>query len=253
VGDTEGGPHPPPRIHIGTSGWSYGHWTNVLYPEGLPVEERLDHYVRQFSTVELNASYYRWPTDAAFASWQRRLPAEFLMTVKAPRALTHAKRLYGPEPWLARIRGGLSCLGSKRGVLLVQLPPSAAVDHPRLAYFLERVPIKLRVAVEFRNDTWLQDSTFALLEKHGAAYCVMSGARLPCVLRVTAPFVYARLHGPDHHHLYAGSYSDDDLRWWADRIGEWRGMGRDVFVYFNNDGGGNAVRNALSLKHMVGD
>ena len=241
-----------PSIHIGTSGWSYAHWTNVLYPENLPIEGRLDYYVRQFRTVELNASYYRWPTDAAFASWQRRLPADFLMTVKAPRALTHAKRLYGPEPWLARIRAGLSCLGSKRGVLLVQLPPSAAVDHPRLAYFLERVPSKLRVAVEFRNETWLQDRTFALLEQHGAAYCIMSGARLPCVLRVTAPFVYARLHGPDHHHLYAGSYSDDDLRWWAERIREWRGTGRDVFVYFNNDGGGNAVRNALTLKGMVG-
>jgi uncharacterized protein YecE (DUF72 family) len=80
----------------------------------------------------------------------------------------------------------------------------------------------------------------------------MSGANLPCVLRVTASFVYARLHGPDHNHLYAGSYSDDDLRWWADRIREWQGMGRDVFVYFNNDGGGNAVRNALTLKQMVG-
>jgi uncharacterized protein YecE (DUF72 family) len=104
VGDT--GVHPsPPRVHIGTSGWSYEHWTNVLYPEGLPTEGRLDYYVRQFSTVELNASYYRWPTDAAFASWQRRLPAEFLMTVKAPRGLTHGKRLYGPEPWRAFLPG----------------------------------------------------------------------------------------------------------------------------------------------------
>ena len=207
---------------------------------------------RLFRTVELNASYYRWPRNAAFTSWRQRLPTEFLLTVKAPRALTHAKRLYGPEPWLARIRQGLSILGPKRGVLLVQLPPSAAVDHARLAFFLERVPEGLRVCIEFRNETWLQDSTFGLLEEHKAAYCVMSGARLPCVLRSTAPFVYARLHGPDHRHLYAGAYSDDDLRWWADRVREWQDMGRDVFVYFNNDGGGNAVQNALTLKGMVG-
>jgi uncharacterized protein YecE (DUF72 family) len=239
-------------VHIGTSGWSYAHWTNVLYPEGLPAERRLDHYARQFQTVELNASYYRWPSDVAFAGWQRRLPDGFVVTVKAPGALTHAKRLYGPEAWLARIGQGLDRLGPKRGVLLVQLPPSAAFDHPRLAYFLERVPRGLRICVEFRNPTWLQDSTFRLLEEHGAAYCVMSGAGLPCVLRATAPFVYARLHGPDHHHLYAGSYSQDDLRWWADRVREWQGMGRDVFVYFNNDGGGNAVRNALTMKGMVG-
>ncbi|HUR19472.1 MAG TPA: DUF72 domain-containing protein [Vicinamibacterales bacterium] len=238
-------------VHIGTSGWSYGHWVNALYPGGLPTERRLDYYVRQFGTVELNASYYRWPSDAAFTSWRRRLPADFLMTVKAPRALTHIRRLYRPEPWMARIRSGLSRLGSKGGVFLVQLPPSATLDHARLKYFLERVPSTLRVAVEFRNETWLQDSTFALLEQHGAAYCVMSGAKLPCVLRVTAPFVYARLHGPDHNHLYAGSYSDEDLRWWADRVREWQGMHRDVFVYFNNDGHGNAVRNAQTLKEMV--
>ena len=80
----------------------------------------------------------------------------------------------------------------------------------------------------------------------------MSGARLPFVLRATAGFVYVRLHGPDPHHLYAGSYSEDDLRWWADRVGEWAGSGRDVFVYFNNDGGGNAVRNADALKAILG-
>ena len=80
----------------------------------------------------------------------------------------------------------------------------------------------------------------------------MSGANLPCVLRATADFVFVRLHGPDHEHMYAGSYSEDDLRWWADRIGEWRSQGRDVYAYFNNDGYGHAVRNALRLKELVG-
>jgi len=84
------------------------------------------------------------------------------------------------------------------------------------------------------------------------AYCVMSGANLPCILRATAPFVYVRLHGPDRQHLYAGSYSDDDLRWWADRLREWQGQGLDVFAYFNNDGGGNAVHNALTLRRFLG-
>jgi uncharacterized protein YecE (DUF72 family) len=84
------------------------------------------------------------------------------------------------------------------------------------------------------------------------AYCIMSGARLPCILRVTAHFVYVRLHGPHPHHLYAGSYSEDNLRWWADRIREWREMRRDVYIYFNNDGDGNAVRNADTLKWLLG-
>ena len=79
----------------------------------------------------------------------------------------------------------------------------------------------------------------------------MSGAGLPCVLRATAPFVYVRLHGPDGRHLYGGSYSDDDLRWWAARAREWEAQGRDVLVYFNNDGGGNAVRNAARLERLL--
>jgi uncharacterized protein YecE (DUF72 family) len=239
-------------VHIGTSGWSYPHWNGVLYPEGLAPARRLDYYVPQFATVELNASYYRWPTDAAFAQWRRRLPAPFVLSVKAPRALSHARRLFEPERWLARISGGLNRLGERRGVLLVQLPPAAAVDRPRLKYFLECMPPALKLAVEFRHSSWHQDHVFDLLEQHGAAYCVMSGARLPCVLRATASFVYVRLHGPNPDHLYGGSYSDDDLRWWTDRIGEWQAMDREVFVYFNNDGGGHAVRNAITLKRLLG-
>ena len=91
-----------------------------------------------------------------------------------------------------------------------------------------------------------------MLEHYGVAYCVMSGAHLPCVLRATAPFVYVRLHGPDEHHLYAGPYSSADLAWWADRLREWDGAGKDVFVYFNNDGYGNAVRNASALRGCLG-
>jgi uncharacterized protein YecE (DUF72 family) len=237
---------------IGTSGWSYGHWDGVLYPHGLPLAERLDYYVRRFDTVEVNSTFYHWPSEAAFAGWQHRLPEGFLMTVKAPRGLTHGAHLYGPERWLARMRPGLASLGSRRGVLLVQTPPDQAYDHARLEYFLRRLPPWQRTAVELRHPSWHREEVFALLEETGVAYCVMSGAGLPCVLRATAPFVYVRLHGPDTAHLYAGSYADDDLRWWAERIGEWEASGREVFAYFNNDGEGNAVRNADALKAILG-
>ncbi len=239
-------------IYIGTSGWSYDHWHGVLYPHGVLPRERLDYYLPRYRTVELNSSYYRWPRDASFTRWKHRLPEGFLMSVKAPGLLTHVKRLYGPERWLARIGAGLARLEGRRGVLLVQLSPHFEYDHARLAYFLEQIPHGLPVAFEFRHPSWHQESVLALLERHGAAYCIMSGAYLPCLLRATSWFVYARLHGPDTHHLYGGSYSDDDLRWWADRIREWEGMGREVFVYFNNDGGGNAVRNADTLKWLLG-
>ncbi|TAP40017.1 DUF72 domain-containing protein [Arthrobacter sp. S39] len=239
-------------IHIGTSGWSYDHWDNVLYPPGLPVRDRLQQYVSRFGTVELNASFYRWPRDTSFASWRRRLPDGFAMSVKAPRGLTHGKKLYAPEVWLERISRCWHELGDKRAVLLVQLPPQQARDDARLEYFLAKVPRWIRVAVEVRHPSWDHPDVYGLLERHGAAYCIMSGANLPCILRATAPFVYVRLHGPDHQHLYGGSYSDADLGWWADRIREWAAGGRDVFVYFNNDGGGNAVRNADTLRWILG-
>ena len=239
-------------VHVGTSGWSYDHWHGVLYPHGLAPYDRLAHYTARFATAELNASYYRWPRDSAFASWARRLPDGFVLSVKAPGLLTHVRQLYGPERWLTRIAVGIERLGWRAGPLLVQLSPKLAYDHARLDYFLSRVPAGLRVAVEFRHPSWHHDAVFDLLQWYGAAYCVMSGAHLPCVLRATAPFVYVRLHGPDREHLYGGSYADDDLRWWADRIREWEGQGRGVFAYFNNDGGGNAVRNAETLKGFLG-
>ena len=173
-------------VHIGTSGWSYDHWENVLYPPGLPARERLAHYAARFTTVELNASFYRWPRDTSFASWRRRLPPGFLLSVKAPRGLTHGKKLYAPEVWIERIARCWHELGEKRAVLLVQLPPDFARDDARLEYFLAALPDWIRVSVEFRHPSWDAPEVYALLERHGAAYCVMSGAGLPCVLRATA-------------------------------------------------------------------
>jgi uncharacterized protein YecE (DUF72 family) len=222
-----------------------------LYPPGTAPAERLGVYARTFTTAELNASFYRWPRNGAFAGWRQRLPAGFRMSVKAPRGLTHAKRLYEPERWVERIARCWHELGERRGVLLVQLRPDHARDDERLAWFLACLPRELRVAVELRNPSWDAEDVYRLLEDHGAAYCVMSGAGLPCRLRATAPFVYVRLHGPDHQHLYAGSYSDQDMHWWADRIREWQAGGRDVYAYFNNDGNGNAVRNARTLASLV--
>ncbi len=239
-------------VYIGTSGWSYAHWHGVLYPPEIPPRQRLEFYVGRFDTVELNSSYYRWPSDASFRQWQQRTPQGFLLSVKAPGLLTHRHRLYSPERWLYRIEQSLLHLGDRRGVLLVQLSPGFPYDYPRLLYFLENLPAGVRVAFEFRHPSWHQEKVFELLEQHHAAYCIMSGANLPCILRATARFVYAHLHSPDPHHLYAGLYSEDDLRWWADRINEWSATGRDVYIYFNNDGEGNAVRNANTLRGLLG-
>ncbi|MCG7594120.1 DUF72 domain-containing protein [Mycobacterium sp. PSTR-4-N] len=241
--------------HIGTSGWSYNHWIGVLYERGLPAGQRLARYAAEFDTVELNGSFYRWPPDAWFARWREQVPPGFSMAVKAPRGLTHARRLRSPEVWVERLHRGWSELAAHAGPLLVQLPPTLERDTAtleRLDHFLGGLPAAIPVAVEFRHPSWHDAAAFDLLERHGAAYVVMSGSGLPCVLRATTSFVYVRLHGPDPDALYGGSYSDDDLRWWADRVREWDDQGRDVLVYFNNDLGGHAVRNARTLKAALG-
>ena len=241
-------------IFIGTSGWSYDHWERVLYPPGTPSVGRLSCYLGHgYNTVEVNSTFYRWPRTATFSGWRNRLPPGFQMSVKAPRGLTHGKRLYEPEEWIRRLGEGMESLGDRAGPLLVQLPPRMERDLPRLAYFLSQLPAFIRVTVEMRHPSWYEEpALWALLEKHSVAYCVMSGAQLPCHLVVTAPFAYVRLHGPSREHLYAGSYSDDDLRWWAERLWEWRAKNgvSNVFAYFNNDGDGNAVRNADTLRGM---
>jgi uncharacterized protein YecE (DUF72 family) len=178
-------------------------------------------------------------------------PGGFRLSVKAPRGLTHARELYAPEAWLGRIAAGWRELGGKRAVPLARLPPSQPRDDARLAYFLRLVPGWTRVAAGFRHRSWHCEEIFALLEEHRAAYCVMSGASLPCVLRASTDFVYLRTHGPDHHHLYAGSYPGADLAWRADRTREWSLAGQDVFAYFNNDGNANAVRNARTLQALL--
>lgn len=239
-------------IRIGTSGWSYDHWVGVLYPERTPVSARLACYVQEFTTVELNASFYRWPKDATFEGWRRRLPDGFTMSVKAHRGLTHFRRLGSPEPWVERFERCWRALGERREMLLVQLHPAQQRDDGRLDHFLCCLPDWIRVAVELRHPTWDDPSVYALLEHHRAAHVVMNGAGLKCVLRATTDVVYMRMHGPDSENLYAGSYSDDDLRWWADRITEWDEQGRDVLVYFNNDGQGYAVRNARTLRGLLG-
>jgi uncharacterized protein YecE (DUF72 family) len=234
---------------VGTSGWVYPHWRGVFY-EG-PQSTWLAQYVAEFDTVELNGSFYRWPSEQRFAAWRDRLPEGFEMTVKAARGLTHARRLREPEEWIARTTAGLHALRGRRGPLILQLPPTMERDDARLDYFLGALPDWTRPVLEFRHSSWNDESVFSLLERHGAAYCVMSGARLPCILRATAPLVYVRLHGPDPDHLYGGSYSDDDMAWWAERIREWERSGHEVYAYFNNDGGGNAVFNARTLKRIL--
>lgn len=240
-------------VHIGTSGWTYDHWAGRFYPAGLSRGRWRDHYVSQFDTVELNASFYRWPGLRPFESWGRSLPDGFRMSVKASRWLSHGRRLNDPEgAWADRLRAAVQALGAHAGVVLVQLPDTVERDDQRLDAFLSRTA-GFQVAMELRHPSWDHDEVGAILSRHGAAYVLTHGTGLHTVVRTTAPFVYCRWHGPTTQPLYAGSYSEEELRTWADHIRGWREEGREVWGYFDNDGSAHAPANARALIDLLAD
>lgn len=238
-------------IRIGTSGWSYDHWTDVLYPRGTPAKSRLAHYVGEFDTVELNGSFYRWPADTTFTGWRDQMPDGFTMSVKAHRGLTHYRRLRSPESWTPRFEEYWKLLGAHNEALLVQLHPALERDDELLTAFLSQLPRRIRVAMELRHPSWHEEAVYDVLRHHGAAYVVMSGPGLTCRPVATSDLVYLRMHGPGEDARYAGCYSDDELRAWARQIRQWDHDDHRVVVYFNNDLGGHAVRNARKLKQLV--
>jgi uncharacterized protein YecE (DUF72 family) len=236
-------------VRIGTSGWVYNHWRGVWYPRDLPQGRWLAFHARRFDTVEVNNSFYRLPSAAAFHAWREQAPPGFVYAVKASRFLTHLKKLKDPEEPLERILTRARHLGSALGPILYQLPPKWTVDLPRLEHFLAILPSEYTHVVEFRDASWLIEDVFRLLERHHVAHCVHDMYPLKVPIRVTAPTAYVRLHGDAIH---GGDYTLATLKAWARRIEAWRNERLQVFVYFNNDFNGYAVSNALTLRRLVG-
>jgi uncharacterized protein YecE (DUF72 family) len=239
-------------VRIGTSGWTYQHWAGRFYPDGLAASHWRDYYAGRFDTAELNASFYRWPGVKPFERWRESLPDGFRLSVKASRWLSHGHRLHDPDgTWAGRLADAVRALGDRAGIVLVQLPGDFERDDDRLEAFLGGLPGEVRVALELRHPSWDHDEVAALLERHRAAYVVTHGTGLHTVLRVTAPFVYCRWHGPTDQPLYAGGYSPAELEEWAGRIEGWLSSGHEVWGYFDNDGSAHAPRDAESLLALL--
>jgi uncharacterized protein YecE (DUF72 family) len=231
-----------PVFRVGCSGWQYKHWKDDFYPPGLRQHEWLEYYARQFDTVEVNNSFYRLPPEGVFESWRARTPARFLFAVKASRFLTHMKKLKDPEEPVERLFSRAMELRSKLGPVLYQLPKQLPRNIDRLAAFLEILPPRVKHAIEFREPSWYDDQVMRLLHSHNVALCLhdMPGSATPRV--ATARFTYVRFHGATGR--YDGSYALDALEDWA----EWlTANNTPAFVYFNNDMGGHAPRDAKKL------
>ncbi|MFF5972764.1 DUF72 domain-containing protein [Streptomyces sp. NPDC012769] len=237
-------------VFVGTSGWQYRDWRGVLYPEGVPQRRWLEEYARRFGAVENNNAFYRLPGRDTFAEWRRRTPDGFVMAVKASRYLTHIKRLKEPEEPVARLMGRAEALGERLGPVLLQLPPTLRADPALLDAVLACFPPEVRVAVEPRHVSWWTEETAALLRARGAALCWADrGSRPVAPLWRTADWAYLRLHeGRARPHP---SYGRRALMTWAERLIDTWPDEADVYVFFNNDPGGAAVRNAETFVGLM--
>ena len=215
----------------------------------MPQRYWFSHYARYFPTVEVNYTFYRLPPEQTFRRWKEQSPPGFVYALKAPRVITHLRKLsQAEEPvnrFLERARG----LATRVGPILYQLPPNWHCDVQRLADFLALLPGDLRHVVEFRDKSWHNDEVVQLLKERNVGFCHVDGPEFDCPFLVTGTVAYARMHGVGVK--YGGCYSRRRLQQLAAQIGDFLARGYDAFVYFNNDAQAYGVENAYDLLYLV--
>jgi len=237
------------HYYIGTSGWHYSHWQDRFYPKTLTKAKWLEFYASHFTTVELNNSFYRLPSETAFTTWHDSSPTNFTFAVKVSRFITHIKRLRNSEEAVDNFISRAKILGEKLGPLLYQLPPNMHRNDEILESFLSTLPQGMKHVFEFRHQSWLEDKVFEILHKHNIGFCVFDMPSVSCPLVATADFAYIRFHGSTG--LYFSCYSDEELADWAKRLANLARNLEAIYIYFNNDAEAFAVRNAITLRRYL--
>ena len=236
-------------LYVGTSGWQYPHWRHVFYPQRLPPRGWLPYYAERFRTVEVNNTFYNLPHKSVFEHWRETSPADFVFALKMSRFLTHLRRLRDPQEPVDRFLERAQLLGPKMGPVLVQLPPRFSLHLERLSDTLAQFPPSVRLAVEFRDASWFVDETRELLQRHQAALCIADSPRRKQPAWRTAAWGFVRFHEGAGAH--APGYEREELRRWVGRIAELWPARNDVYVYFNNDALGYAIRDAVTFAELA--
>jgi uncharacterized protein YecE (DUF72 family) len=232
--------------HIGCSGYAYRGWQGCWYPDDVKPQRWFSFYAERFSTVEINASFYRFPTTNVVDRWRRQAPAGFVYSIKTPRLITHFKRFAGTDRLIADFYDTVTGLGDKLGCVLFQLPPQACFDPDKLTAILAQLNAGIHNVIEFRHESWWQRKVFDALAGAGATFCSVDAPGLPKDLIVCGGRLYMRMHGDP---WYAKDYSQAELHGWAERIEACEAD--QAWVYFNNDANAAAARNAAMLAQML--
>jgi uncharacterized protein YecE (DUF72 family) len=233
-------------ILVGTSGYNYPEWKGSFYPSDLPASKMLPYYASKFPTVEINYTFYRMPTPKLIAGWRAQVPPEFRFTLKAPKRITHDKRLRAAEV-AESVNGFITAaseLGPQMAALLFQLPPNFKKDLVLLNEFLSLLPPKTTAAFEFRNASWLEEDVFDALRARNIALCIADSETRETPLVQTADYAYFRLRDE--------GYGDGDIARWTETAKQAGATAKDVFVYFKHEDEGKGAAFGLQMLGLLG-
>ena len=236
------------EIHIGCSGWFYWHWRGIFYPEAERTDKWFKHYTSVFKTVELNAPFYKWPKPATVKTWRRNAAQDFRYSVKVNQLITHEKRLKGTDRLVREFYQIAEVLGEQMGCFLFQFPPSYKYTPSRLKSIIGQLDPAYRNAIEFRHKSWWRKAVYKQFREAGLIFCSVDGPRLPNELVKTSDAIYLRFHGRTR--WYRHDYSDEELTDWVKKIRQ--SNASEVWIYFNNDREGFAIRNAQEMMRLLG-
>jgi uncharacterized protein YecE (DUF72 family) len=231
------------RVRVGTSGWNYTEWKGSFYPDDMKPAAMLPYYAARFGTVEVNATFYRMPTPKVVAGWTAAVPAEFTFVLKAPQRITHFARLRDVDESVRIFCDVARGLGARLGPLLFQLPPNFKKDLGRLGDVLYMVPPELRMAWEFRHDSWFADDVYERLRARNAALAIVEDDDKTTPTLATADWGYVRLRAVD--------YTDARLEAWVTTIGGVGAGWRDAFVFFKHEERGTGPALAQRLETLL--
>ena len=242
------------NILLGTSGWSYKEWEGPLYRKG--EKNKLKAYSRIFQTVEIDSTWYRYPSKGAVRGWARYSPPNFIFTAKLPKLITHEKKLGLQDDVENDLHAFLEIMqellsNEKLGCILIQLPPSYRYNPDSLEAFFKLLPSHFKFAVEFRSPTWMREETWKLLKKYSVAYTNVDEPLLPPEVHITADFAYFRWHGHGEKPWFNYLYKEEELEPWIPKVLEASEQVKKTYGYFNNHFHGYAPENCLSLIERI--
>ncbi len=241
-----------PRLHIGTSGWSYP-WQGIFYPPELQSAKYLSYYATRFDCTEINSCFYHYTLPKTVEKWLSETPPAFQFAPKMHQEITHECRLVNAEVPLEKFMSRFLLMGDRLGPILIQIPASLRFNEVVAADFFQMLRKKYpeqAFAFEARHVSWFQPEALDLLREHRIAFVIAtSGGRFPGWEVATADTVYFRLHGDEK--LYDSSYSDEKLEHYAFVIKGWLADGKDIWVFFNNTMRGQAIGDSERLRQMI--